>query len=130
MRWFCYTGNAQKNCNVAEVEVFGAGMSTPGGLGGELAALLLLGGGAYAEAAAPFRWFLLYALLLPLDRFLGLALDALGRPHLNTVKVGAIDAAVVGTFSPVAEQDVTARCKTQLRGTGEPLAWYLEQSLL
>ena len=59
-------------------------------------ATTLLGGGAYAEAAAPFRWFLLYALLLPLDRFLGLALDALGRPHLNTVKVGAMLAANLG----------------------------------
>lgn len=52
-----------------------------------------LGGEAYAEAGAAFRWFLLYALLLPLDRFLGLALDALGRPHLNTLKVGAMLAA-------------------------------------
>ena len=53
-------------------------------------ATALLGGAAYAEAAAPFRWFLVYALLLPLDRFLGLALDALDRPQLNTAKVGAM----------------------------------------
>lgn len=53
-------------------------------------ATAFLGGAAYAEAAAPFRWFLVYALLLPLDRFLGLALDALDRPQLNTLKVGAM----------------------------------------
>lgn len=53
-------------------------------------ATAFLGGAAYAEAAAPFRWFVLYALLLPADRFLGLALDALDRPHLNTAKVGAM----------------------------------------
>ena len=58
-------------------------------------ATALLGGAAYAEAAAPFRWFLAYALLLPIDRFLGLALDALDRPHLNTLKVGAMLAANV-----------------------------------
>ena len=56
-------------------------------------ATALLGGDAYAEAAAPFRWFLAYALLLPLDRFLGLALDALDRPQLNSLKVGAMLAA-------------------------------------
>lgn len=56
-------------------------------------ATALLGGTGYAEAAAPFRWFLLYALLLPADRFLGLALDALGEPRLNTLKVGAMLAA-------------------------------------
>ena len=56
VRWFRYTGNGQKNCNVAEVEVFGVGMSTPGGLGGELATLLLLGGGAYLAAGAALNW--------------------------------------------------------------------------
>ncbi|MEM1055224.1 MAG: lipopolysaccharide biosynthesis protein [Bacteroidota bacterium] len=73
-------------------------------------ATAFLGGEAYAEAGAAFRWFLLYALLLPADRFLGLALDALGRPHLNTLKVGAMlganlagDALVLALGSGVTE---------------------------
>ncbi len=49
--------------------------------------VVLIGGEAYRDAGGLLRVFLLYALLLPLDRYLGLALDSLGKPHLNLIKV-------------------------------------------
>lgn len=49
--------------------------------------LSLLGGAEYARGADLLRLFLVYIVLLPADRYLGLALDALGKPHLNLYKV-------------------------------------------
>ncbi len=49
--------------------------------------VILLGGEEYAGAATMLRIFLLYSMLLPLDRYLGLALDSLNKPQRNTVKV-------------------------------------------
>ncbi|BAU54971.1 lipopolysaccharide biosynthesis protein [Mucilaginibacter gotjawali] len=39
------------------------------------------------EAASVFRIFLCFAVLLPVDRFFGITLDILNKPHLNLVKV-------------------------------------------
>jgi O-antigen/teichoic acid export membrane protein len=54
------------------------------------AAVTLVGGADYPEAAAVVRVFALYLALLPLDRALGLLLDALGRPRANLAKVLAM----------------------------------------
>jgi O-antigen/teichoic acid export membrane protein len=39
------------------------------------------------EAARVFRIFLCFAVLLPVDRFFGITLDILNKPHLNLIKV-------------------------------------------
>ncbi|MEA1875443.1 MAG: oligosaccharide flippase family protein [Bacteroidota bacterium] len=49
--------------------------------------ILLLGGAEYSDSVLIFRIFLIYALLLPLDRFSGVSLDAINRPNLNMYKV-------------------------------------------
>ncbi|MEM8556705.1 MAG: lipopolysaccharide biosynthesis protein [Bacteroidota bacterium] len=54
------------------------------------AACVLLAGEAYRDAGTLLRIFVVYMALLPLDRYLGLALDALGRPALNMIKVAAM----------------------------------------
>ncbi len=50
-------------------------------------AVLILGGADYLETADVFRIFCVYGLLLPLDRFLGVALDSVNRPRQNFIKV-------------------------------------------
>lgn len=47
----------------------------------------LLGGGKYHQSAMLLQIFCFYALLIPLDRYCGLLLDAANRPRLNTLKV-------------------------------------------
>ena len=47
----------------------------------------LLGGEQYAITANIFRIFCVYGMLLPLDRFTGVALDAVNKPKQNFVKV-------------------------------------------
>lgn len=51
--------------------------------------IALIGGRQYlgTEAANVLRLSISMALLFPLDRFTGVALDVLGRPHLNLLKV-------------------------------------------
>ncbi len=49
--------------------------------------VLLLGGPEYAGSYVIFWIFLIYALLLPVDRFTGITLDAINRPQLNMIKV-------------------------------------------
>jgi len=49
--------------------------------------MLLAGGKQYAMSANIFRIFALYSLLLPLDRFIGITLDSIGKPQLNLLKV-------------------------------------------
>jgi len=39
------------------------------------------------EAASVFRIFMCFAILLPVDRFFGITLDILHKPHLNMIKV-------------------------------------------
>ncbi len=54
---------------------------------------LLLGGAEYASSYTIFWIFLIYALFLPMDRFSGVALDAVNRPRLNMFKVFIMAAA-------------------------------------
>ena len=46
-----------------------------------------LGGPEYRETASVFRIFCFYGLLLPLDRFTGVALDSVNKPRQNFIKV-------------------------------------------
>lgn len=52
-------------------------------------AIGLIGGGKYSNtnAANVFRIFMLFALLVPADRFFGLTLDVIHRPEINFIKV-------------------------------------------
>jgi len=47
----------------------------------------ILGGEEYLETANIYRIFCLYGLILPLDRFTGVGLDAINRPKQNFYKV-------------------------------------------
>ncbi len=47
----------------------------------------LLGGGKYQQSSLVLQIFCFYAILLPLDRYCGVLLDASNRPHKNTIKV-------------------------------------------
>jgi O-antigen/teichoic acid export membrane protein len=49
--------------------------------------IVMAGGKQYAMSANIFRVFVLYSLFLPLDRFIGVTLDSMGKPHLNLLKV-------------------------------------------
>lgn len=55
--------------------------------------VVLLGGAEYENAADILRIFAVYTALTPIDRFSGIALDVLHRPHLNFYKVMAMLAA-------------------------------------
>ncbi|WP_374948249.1 lipopolysaccharide biosynthesis protein [Mucilaginibacter sp.] len=39
------------------------------------------------DAVSIFRIFICYVMLLPIDRFFGITLDIIGKPHLNMIKV-------------------------------------------
>jgi O-antigen/teichoic acid export membrane protein len=47
----------------------------------------ILGGTGYSESANVFRVFALFALLMPIDRYSGVALDILNKPAFNFLKV-------------------------------------------
>ncbi|MDF2431593.1 MAG: hypothetical protein JWP44_1224 [Mucilaginibacter sp.] len=49
----------------------------------------IIGGAKFAHTAAAnvFRIFMCFAILLPVDRFFGITLDILNKPHLNLIKV-------------------------------------------
>lgn len=47
----------------------------------------ILGGPGYESTAPIFRIFCVYGLFLPLDRFIGVALDSINKPKLNFLKV-------------------------------------------
>lgn len=47
----------------------------------------ILGGQDYIITANIFRIFCIYGLLLPIDRFIGVALDSVNQPRLNFYKV-------------------------------------------
>lgn len=49
--------------------------------------VIILGGVKYENTADIFRIFAVYGLLLPIDRFTGVALDSLNRPRKNFFKV-------------------------------------------
>lgn len=48
--------------------------------------ILILGGEGYEDSIEVFRILLILPLLIPMDRFFGLSLDALGKPQLNFLK--------------------------------------------
>lgn len=48
----------------------------------------ILGGPQYAGTGSTLRIFMVYSLLMPLDRFLGISLDMVNKPALNFLKVG------------------------------------------
>lgn len=50
-------------------------------------ACIILGGAEYAESASILRWFLLFCMVLPFDRYTGIALDAIQQPKRNMQKV-------------------------------------------
>jgi len=47
----------------------------------------ILGGAEYKETASVFKIFCIYGILLPLDRFTGVALDSVNMPKQNFIKV-------------------------------------------
>ncbi|MFY0598783.1 MAG: oligosaccharide flippase family protein [Cyclobacteriaceae bacterium] len=47
----------------------------------------MLGGAGYEESVALLQLFLIPAILLPLDKFIGISLDAANLPRLNAIKV-------------------------------------------
>ncbi|GAB3639943.1 hypothetical protein GCM10027423_05790 [Spirosoma arcticum] len=49
--------------------------------------VLLLGGGQYRDGATLMRCFMIYGAFLPLDRYSGAGLDAIGKPGANLFKV-------------------------------------------
>jgi O-antigen/teichoic acid export membrane protein len=49
--------------------------------------VLILGGKDYVSTANIFRIFCVYGLFLPLDRFIGVALDSINKPRQNFFKV-------------------------------------------
>ncbi len=50
----------------------------------------LVGGQGYGEAALILKIFAAYALMLPLDRYAGVALDSMNKPHYNFLKVAVM----------------------------------------
>lgn len=60
---------------------------------------LLLGGPEYISSVLIFKIFLIYALLLPLDRFSGISLDSINKPKYNMIKVFVMASAnIIGDF--------------------------------
>lgn len=49
--------------------------------------MVIVGGAEYIEAANIFRVFIFISLIIPVDRFSGIALDSLNRPDLNFYKI-------------------------------------------
>lgn len=47
----------------------------------------LLGGDGFSDSSNVLRFFMIYALILPLDRYAGVGLDVVNKPQLNLVKV-------------------------------------------
>jgi O-antigen/teichoic acid export membrane protein len=68
--------------------------------------VLFLGGSGYVDSlplmASVFRIFAFYSMLLPIDRFTGVALDSINKPRFNFYKVLFMAAAnIVGDFIAV-----------------------------
>jgi O-antigen/teichoic acid export membrane protein len=47
----------------------------------------LMGGDGYGDSADVLRFFMIYALVLPLDRYAGVGLDVVNKPQQNLLKV-------------------------------------------
>jgi O-antigen/teichoic acid export membrane protein len=88
-----------------------AGMLTVALIPVAIAAFLLAGivirllfGTKYDESEAVniFRLFVCYAMLMPVDRFFGITLDILGKPHLNMIKVFLmLSINIIGDFAGI-----------------------------
>jgi O-antigen/teichoic acid export membrane protein len=52
--------------------------------------VVLLGGAEFAESAVLLRIFMVYMAFMPLERYAGVALDAIHRPRLNMLKMLAM----------------------------------------
>jgi O-antigen/teichoic acid export membrane protein len=68
--------------------------------------VLFLGGNAYKDSlpllTTIFRIFVFYSVLLPIDRFTGVALDSINKPRFNFIKVMIMAAAnITGDFIAV-----------------------------
>jgi len=70
--------------------------------------VVIIGGEEYAHTHIIFKVFCVYALLLPVERFTGVALDSLNMPHKNMKKVMIMSLAniagnlmVVGAIAPL-----------------------------
>lgn len=50
--------------------------------------VVLLGGAGYQNSAVLLRIFMVYMAFMPFERYAGVALDAVHRPQLNTLKMG------------------------------------------
>jgi len=61
--------------------------------------VVLLGGEVYRDAAIILRIFVVYMILLPLDRYIGIVLDSMNRPESNFRKIALmVIANVCGDF--------------------------------
>jgi O-antigen/teichoic acid export membrane protein len=49
--------------------------------------ITLYAGGGFSQASIILKIFTIYLFIMPLDRYLGIALDSLDLPHINTLKV-------------------------------------------
>ena len=49
--------------------------------------MLLLGKAQYLASVTVFQVLLIYVIFLPIDRYIGIALDSLNRPQVNTLKI-------------------------------------------
>ena len=49
--------------------------------------VVLLGGEGFRESAGVLRFFAIYAVFLPLERYSGIGLDVVNRPKINLIKV-------------------------------------------
>ncbi|AYL95850.1 oligosaccharide flippase family protein [Mucilaginibacter celer] len=71
--------------------------------GADLIIGLIFGAKYYhSDAGNIFRIFMCYVMLLPIDRFFGITLDIIGKPHLNMIKVFLmLTVNVVGDFTGI-----------------------------
>ncbi len=64
--------------------------------------VFIIGGEAYLESANIYRLFCIYGLILPLDRFTGIGLDAINQPKYNMYKVAfMVSANIIGDIIAV-----------------------------
>lgn len=68
----------------------------------------ILGGEKYVEYANIFRIFIVYGIMLPMDRYLGIALDSINLPKFNMIKIIAmvtfnvvVDIIVIQVFNDI-----------------------------
>ncbi|GAB3280996.1 hypothetical protein GCM10027347_56470 [Larkinella harenae] len=71
--------------------------------------VVLLGGTELDESATILRWFMIYTAFLPLERYSGVGLDAVGQPNRNFLKVSVmLILTLLGTTIAVLWQSLVA----------------------